>query len=86
MLLALARLACSRLPLLGLLEGEAADSVKTTFTFLASLLKPLLPRLGVDGEDAGVFRDDETCETLGCSPDAHQAGTSTKPLPLWGQT
>ena len=58
MTLALARLDCSRFPHVGLLEGEAADSVKTTFfTFLASPLKPLLPRLEVGVEETEESRD-----------------------------
>ena len=58
MKLALARLDSSRFPRLGLLEGEAADSVKTTFfTFLASPLTPLTPRLEVGEEEAEESRD-----------------------------
>ena len=61
MTLALARLASSRSPRLGLLEGEAADSVKTTFfTFLASPLKPLSPQLEIGEEEAGESRDVDT--------------------------
>ena len=61
MTLALACLDCSRFSRLGLLEGEAADWVKTTFfTFLASPLKPVLPRLEVGEEEAGESRDVDT--------------------------
>ena len=51
--LALARLTSSRSPCLGLLEGEAADSAKTTFFTLVAPLKPLLPPLKVGGEEDG---------------------------------
>ena len=60
---------------LGLLEGEATDWVKTTFfTFLDWPLKPLSPRLEVDGGEAAETRDVGARETLGGSPSAHQAG------------
>ena len=76
----------SRFLRLGLLEGEAADWVKATFfTFLDWPLEPLSPRLEVDGEEAGESRDVDTCETLGDSPSAHQAGALLKTFLLWGQ-
>ena len=56
--LALVRLASSRSPCLGLLEGEAADSAKTTFFTFAAPLKPLLPPLKVGEEEVGESRDD----------------------------
>ena len=58
--LTLARLARSRSPRLGLLEGEAADSAKTTFFTLVAPLKPLLPPLKVGEEEDGGSRDDIT--------------------------
>ena len=51
--LALGRLTTSRSPCLGLLEGDAADSAKTTFFTLVAPLKPLLPPLEVGKEDDG---------------------------------
>ena len=55
MTLTLACLARSRSPRLVLLEGEAADSAKTTFFTLVAPLKPLLPplKVGEEVEDGG---------------------------------
>ena len=54
-MLTLAGLARSHPPRLGLLEGEAADSAKTTFFTLVAPLKPLLPplKVGEEEEDGG---------------------------------
>ena len=85
-LLTLAGLARSRPPRLGLLEGEAADSAKTTFFTLVAPLKPLLPPLEAEEEEVEESRGGTTRETPCSSPSAHHAGTLLKtPLPLWGQ-
>ena len=49
--LALGRLTTSRSPCLGLLEGDAADSAKTTFFTLVAPLKPLWPPLKIEEEE-----------------------------------
>ena len=49
--LTLAVLACLCSPRLGLQEGDAADSAKTTFFTLVAPLKPLLPPLKVEEEE-----------------------------------
>ena len=51
--LTLAVLARSRSPLLGLQEGDAADSAKTTFPALVAPLKPLRPPSKVGEEEEG---------------------------------
>ena len=51
MALTLAVLARSCSPRLGLQEGDAADSAKTTFLALVAPLKPLWPPLKVEEEE-----------------------------------
>ena len=58
--LTLAGLARSRSPRLGRLEGEAADSAKTTFFTLVVPLKPLLPPLKVEEDEVGESQEDFT--------------------------
>ena len=56
--LTLAVLARSHSPRLGLQEGDAADSAKTTFFTLVAPLKPLLTPLKVGEEEVGESQED----------------------------
>ena len=84
--LTLAGLARTRSPRLGLLEGDAADSVKTTFFALVAPLKPLLPPLEAEEEEAEDSRCGTTRKPPCSSASAHPAGARLKtPLPLLSQ-